>query len=102
MFKKIWPSAALEPAISGFPTTVTPDTCIEQDTNNSADLNSARHEQFQEKEKKPPTTELNVFLPIFFSSLIPRCAIAKHVLLNRRRFSWFFLKSVSCSLVFSF
>ena len=39
-----------EPATSGFRTAVTPDTCIIQDAN-SADLNSARHEQFQEKEK---------------------------------------------------
>ena len=31
---------------------VTPDTCIKQDTNGSADLNAARHGQFQEKEKK--------------------------------------------------
>ena len=40
----------IEPAMSGFRTAVTPDTCIIQDTN-SAHLSSARHGQFQEKEK---------------------------------------------------
>ena len=42
-----------------FRTAVTPDQCIIQHTD-SADLNSARHAQFQEKEKTP-TTELNIF-----------------------------------------
>ena len=37
------------------------DTCFKQDTN-SAELNSARHGQFQQKEKETPTTELNIFL----------------------------------------
>ena len=36
---------------SRFRTAVTTDTCIIEDTN-SADLNSARHGQFLEKEKK--------------------------------------------------
>ena len=40
---------------------MTPDTCNIQDTNDSADLTSARHGRFQEKEKTP-TTELNIFL----------------------------------------
>ena len=39
------------PATSYFRTAVTPDTCIIQDTN-SADLNFARHWQFQEKENQ--------------------------------------------------
>ena len=55
-----------EPATSGFQTTVTLDTCIIQDTN-SADLDSARHGQFQEK-GETPTTELNFFLSEFFST----------------------------------
>ena len=42
--------AGLEPATSSFWTAVTPDTCLIQDIN-SADFNSARHGQFQEKEK---------------------------------------------------
>ena len=42
--------SGFEPSTSGFRTAVTPDTCIIQD-NNSALLNSARHGQFQEKEK---------------------------------------------------
>ena len=33
------------------PTLVTPDTCIIQDTDDSADLNCARHGQFQDKKK---------------------------------------------------
>ena len=41
-----------EPTTSGFPAEVTPDTCIMQYTNDSADTKSARHGQFQEKEKK--------------------------------------------------
>ena len=53
--------AEFEPATSGFRTAVIPDTCIIQDTN-SANLNSGRHGQFQEKEKKTPTIELNNFL----------------------------------------
>ena len=44
--------AGFEPTTSGFRTTVTPNTCFIEDTN-SADLNSARYGQFQEKEKKP-------------------------------------------------
>ena len=36
-----------EPVTPGFPTAVTPDTCIIQDTNNSAD-DSARNGQNQE------------------------------------------------------
>ena len=39
------------PPSSGLRTAVTPDTCIIQDTNDSAYFNSARHGQFQEKEK---------------------------------------------------
>ena len=58
--------AGFEPATSRFRTAVTPDICIIQDTNDSADLNSAHQGQFQEKEKTP-TTELNTFLSeIFF------------------------------------
>ena len=38
-------------AISGLPTTVTPDSCIIQDTNSSADLKAARNGQNQEMEK---------------------------------------------------
>ena len=41
-------NTAFEPATSGFRAAVTLDTGIIQNTN-SADLNSARHEQFQEK-----------------------------------------------------
>ena len=43
--------AGFEPTTSGFRTAVRPYTCIIQDTN-SADLNSARHGQFQGKEEK--------------------------------------------------
>ena len=50
-----------EPATSDFQTAMIPDTCTLQDTKDFADLNSARHGQFQEKEKTP-TTELNIFL----------------------------------------
>ena len=46
--QKFWKTAGFEPIAI----TVTPDTCIIQDNNDSADLNSARHGQFQEKEKK--------------------------------------------------
>ena len=42
-------TTGFEPASCGFGTTVTPDTCIVQDTNDPADLNSVRHGQFQEK-----------------------------------------------------
>ena len=48
-YVKIWSTAGFEPATSGFPTTVTIDTFIMQDTNDSAD--SKHHGQFQEKEK---------------------------------------------------
>ena len=51
--------AGLDPATSGFWTVVTPDACIIQDTN-SADLNSERHGQFQKREQKTLTTELNI------------------------------------------
>ena len=40
-----------------------PNICFIQDTS-SGDLNSARHGQFQKKEKTP-TTELNIFLSKF-------------------------------------
>ena len=57
----------LKPATFRFPTAVTPDTCFQQDTKDSADLNSARHGQLQEKGKKAPTTESNIFLSkVFF------------------------------------
>ena len=46
-------------AIFAIRTAVTPNTCIIQNTK-FADLSSARHGQFQEKDKKP-TTELNIF-----------------------------------------
>ena len=49
--RKIWSVARFQPATSCFRTAVTSATCIIQDTNDSADLNSARHGQFQEKEK---------------------------------------------------
>ena len=40
----------------------TRDTCIMQDTNDSADTKSARHGQFQEMEKETTsTTEINIF-----------------------------------------
>ena len=58
--KKIWSTAGFELSSSGFRTAVTRNTCIIQDTN-CAHLNTARHRQFQEKEKTP-TTELNIFL----------------------------------------
>ena len=48
--KKVWSLLGFEAATSGFWTAVTPDTHILQDTN-TADLNSARHVQFQEKEE---------------------------------------------------
>ena len=51
----------LEPATSDFQTAVIPDICILQDTKVFADLISARHGQFEEKEKTP-TTEINIFL----------------------------------------
>ena len=38
-------------SIFDFPTAVNPDTCNIQDANDSADLKSARHGQFQEKRK---------------------------------------------------
>ena len=55
---------------------MTPDTCIIQDTNGSADLNTARHGQFQEKEKTP-TTQLSIFLstPAISSRIIIFCQI---------------------------
>ena len=49
--EKLWPTAGFVPGTSGFQTAVTPDTCNIQDTNESADLNFARHGQNQEKEK---------------------------------------------------
>ena len=68
---KLWPAVGFEPANSGFPTAVKPDTCIIQDTNDSAYLNSARHGQFQEKEKTP-TTDLNICLSKNFSTKISK------------------------------
>ena len=50
-YVKVMADIGIRTAISGFPTTVTPDTCVIQDTNNSADLNSARTGQNQEMEK---------------------------------------------------
>ena len=38
-------------SIAVFETAVTPDSCIIQDTNDSAEFNSAQRGQFQEKEK---------------------------------------------------
>ena len=49
----------------GIRTAVTADTCIIQNTNDSADLNSARHRQFQEKEKN--WTEYFPFEKIFWT-----------------------------------
>ena len=43
--------SAIRTHTSGIQTAVTSDTCIIQDIN-SADLNSAHHGQFQEKENK--------------------------------------------------
>ena len=37
-----------------------------QNASDSADTESARHGQNQEKEKKTPTNEWNIFLSIFF------------------------------------
>ena len=60
--------ATFETTTSIFRTALKPDTNILQDTNDSAaDLNSARHGQFQEK-KKTPTTEVNNLLFKFFST----------------------------------
>ena len=56
-----------EPATFRFRAALTPDTRNIQDTNHSVDLNSARHEQFQEK-KKNPTTELINFISKNFCS----------------------------------
>ena len=53
-------SAGFETTTSGFSVAVTSDTCFTEDTNDSADTKSARHEQFRAKEKTP-TTELNFF-----------------------------------------
>ena len=51
--QKLWPTVGFEAAISSFPTTVTFDTCIMQDTNNSEGFTKfARHGQNQEKEEK--------------------------------------------------
>ena len=58
--------AGFEPAIYVFQTAVNRDTCIVQDTSDSAGLRTARHGQFQEKEKKL-TTELNISPSKFFS-----------------------------------
>ena len=61
--QKLWPTAVFEPATSGFPTAMTPHTCIRQDGINSADLSSARHGQFEEKEKgRNFDYELKIFL----------------------------------------
>ena len=57
--------AGFEPATSGLRTAVRPYTCILQDTN-CADLNSARHGQFQEEDKNTLTTEFNIFLSKIF------------------------------------
>ena len=45
--QKCWKTAGFEPIA----TAVTPNTCIIQDTKDSADLSSAPHGQFEEKEK---------------------------------------------------
>ena len=51
-------------------TSLLPHVCPIQAINESADKNSARHAQFQEKEKTP-TSELNKFLfNVFFSTEI--------------------------------
>ena len=60
--QRVWPRTGFKPAVSSFPKAVILDTCIIQDTNESADLTSA---QFQ-KMKKTPTTKLN-----FFPSEVP-------------------------------
>ena len=54
--------AGFAPATSGFRTAVPPDTYFIKDTNDSADMNSARHGQFQKMEKTP-TPELNFSFP---------------------------------------
>ena len=43
--------AGFEAAIYGFQIAVNRNTCIVQDTSDSAGLRTARHGQFQEKEK---------------------------------------------------
>ena len=47
--QNVWQTARFKSNISGSTKTLTPDTCIRQDTNASADLNSAR---FHEMEKQ--------------------------------------------------
>ena len=47
---ELWSIPGFEPANSAIPTAVKPDTCIMQDTNDSAEPKCARHGQFQEKE----------------------------------------------------
>ena len=48
--------------VDRFPTAVTSDICITQDTNHSADMKSLRVMGSFRKRKKTPTTELNIFL----------------------------------------
>ena len=48
------------------PTSVTPETCIIKDTNDSADLNSEA--SWAVSGKKTTTTELNFFFSKFFST----------------------------------
>ena len=56
----MWWIAGFSATISGFLIVVTPANCNSKNTN-SEDLNSARHGQFQEKEKTP-TTQVKIFL----------------------------------------
>ena len=44
-------NSGIRTTTSGFPTAVAPDASILHDTNNSADMKSGSHGQFQEKEK---------------------------------------------------
>ena len=53
---KIWSIAGFGPDTSRFPTAVILDTFSIQNTNDSAALNFVRHGQFQENDKKTPTT----------------------------------------------
>ena len=65
MIKKIWPPAGFEHATSGFLNAMTPTLVNYSRHCNMRALMSARHGQFQEKEKTP-TTELNILLSKIF------------------------------------
>ena len=50
--QKFLVNSGFERATSSLRVEVTPNNCVLQNTNNSADLNSALHEQFLDGEKK--------------------------------------------------